>query len=144
MNREAQQVKQFRPDYRAAILRQGVPRARADWLVRWAQPFARVLPGVPLRSRTAAHVQAFLSTFGQPAHVAPWQVEQGQDALQVLYQECLPLPWIRPWPLCAHARETAGGSAQGTSFRDEVGSHAVEARHPALLTRLRTAMRARH
>lgn len=144
MNRQAKHVKQLWPGYRAAILHQGMPHARAAWLVRWAQRFARTLPGVPLRSRTAAHVQAFLSTFAQPANIEPWQVEQGQEALQVLDQQCLPLPWARPWPLRAHAREIAGGSAPGTSFRDEVGSPEVEARHPVLLIRLRTAMRARH
>ncbi len=75
MNREAKQVKQFWQDYRAAVLSQGVPQARTEWLVRWAQRFARALPGVPLRSRTAEHVTAFLSHLGQQANVEPWQVE---------------------------------------------------------------------
>ena len=62
----------------------------------------------------------------------------------MLYQECLPLPWARPWLLPAPSRETAGGSLQEKSFQDEVGLHEVEARHQAVLTRLRTAMRTRH
>jgi hypothetical protein len=50
---------------------------------------------VPLRSRTAAHVKDFLSHIGQQANVEPWQVEQAQEALRVLYQECLRL-WYSP------------------------------------------------
>jgi hypothetical protein len=69
---------------------------------------------------------------------------QAQKALQVLFREYLPLPWARLWPLPARALEAARGLSQGTTFRDEVRSHAVEAWHQAVLSRLRTARCARH
>jgi integron integrase len=72
------------------------------------------------------------------------QVEQAQEALRVLYQECLPLPWARPWPFQAHAMEVARGGSQGTSFRDEVSSSEIDAEHQEVLSRLRTEIRARH
>jgi hypothetical protein len=61
----------------------------------------------------------------------------------MLYQEYLPLPCARPWPLRAHAMEAAKGWAQRTSVRDAVSPHQLDAQHQAVLSRLRTAMRAR-
>jgi hypothetical protein len=96
MNSEALNVNKFWRQYQAAVLRQGVPQSRAEWFVRWAQRFTRSGLGVPLRTRTAAHVRAFLSDLAQQTSVEPWQVDQAQEALLVLYQERLPLPWARP------------------------------------------------
>ena len=144
MQKELKQVKHFWQQYRAAVLGQGVPAARADWLVRWAQRFARAMPGVPLRARTEAHVRAFLRDLGQQAHVEPWQVDQAQEALRMLYQERLPLPWARTWPLQAHAGEATRGLRPRQSFRDELSASAVDADHQELLSRLRTEIRARH
>jgi Phage integrase, N-terminal SAM-like domain len=92
MQEETNDVKHLWREYRAAASSQGVPDSRADWFVRWAQRFARAMPGLPLRARTKAHVRAFLSDLAQQAHVESWQVDQAQEALRVLYQECLPLP----------------------------------------------------
>jgi hypothetical protein len=75
MVEDIKRVKDFWQEYRAALIRQGVPPARAEWFVRWAQRFARTVPGVPLRTRTEAHVRAFLSDLEGQAHVEPWQVE---------------------------------------------------------------------
>jgi hypothetical protein len=144
MQEELKPVKHFWQQYRAAVLGQGVPAARADWLVRWAQRFARAMPGVPLRARTEAHMRAFLCDLGQKAHVEPWQVDQAQEALRMLYQECLPLPWARTWPLQAHAEEATRGLRPRQSFRDELSARAVDADHQELLSRLRTEIRARH
>jgi hypothetical protein len=92
MNSEALNVNKFWQQYQAAVLRQGVPQARAEWFVRWAQHLTRSGLGVPLRTRTAAHVRAFLSDLAHQTNVEPWQVDQAQEVLRVLYQECLPLP----------------------------------------------------
>src|SRR5918999_1478653 len=118
MAENIKRVKDFWQEYRAAVLRQGVPPARAEWFVRWAQRFARAVPGVPLRTRTEAHVRAFLRGLEGQAHVEPWQVEQAQEALRVLYQEYLPLPWARPWPLQTHTPAIARGFLPRESFRD--------------------------
>ena len=74
----------------------------------------------------------------------PWQEEQAQEGLRVLYQGCLPLPWARPWPLQPHTSEAARGLLQRGSFRDELSACAVDAPHQAMLSRLRTELRARH
>jgi hypothetical protein len=103
-----------------------VPQARAERFVRWAQRFTRSGLGVPLRTRTAAHVRAFLSDLAQQTNVEPWRVDQAQEAPRVLYQECLPLPWARPWPFNAHTIEAAEGLSQRKIFRDEVSPHEKE------------------
>jgi integrase len=144
MNREALSVNKFWQQYQAAVLRQGVPQVRAEWFVRWARRFARAGLGVPLRERTAAHVRAFLNDLKQQTNVETWQLDQAQEAIRVLYQECLPLPWARPWPFNAYTIEAAKGLSQQKTFRDEVSSNEVEARHQAVLSRLRTEMRTRH
>jgi hypothetical protein len=46
----------------------------------------------------------------------PWQVEQAQEALRVMYQECLPLPWARPWPMQADTAAIARGFLPRESF----------------------------
>jgi hypothetical protein len=60
MAEDIKRVKDFWQEYRAAVLRQGVTQAKAEWFVRWAQRFARAGPGVSLRARTDATVRAFL------------------------------------------------------------------------------------
>jgi Phage integrase, N-terminal SAM-like domain len=144
MHKEPKEVKHFWQEYRAAVSSQGVPDSKVDWFVRWAQRFARAMPSIPLRARTKAHVRAFLSDLAQQVHVESWQAEQAQEALRVLYQECLPLPWARPWPFQAHAMGAARAGSQGRSFRDEVSSREVDAAHQEVLSRLRTTIRARH
>jgi integrase len=62
----------------------------------------------------------------------------------VLYQECIPRPWARSWPLRVQAMETGRGLSHGESFRDEISSSEVDTRHQAVLSRLRTEIRARH
>lgn len=116
MTTEVPEVNQFWQEYRATVLRQGVPPARAEWFVRWAQRFARARPGVALRARTAAHVSAFLSDLARPTNVEPWQVEQAREALQVLYQKVLPLPWAQSWSFQTDAPEAPGELLQATSF----------------------------
>jgi hypothetical protein len=76
--------------------------------------------------------------------VEPWQIGQAQEALRVLYQECLPLPWARPWPLQPYTPETARGLLQREFFRDELSARAVDATHQAMPSQLRTELRARH
>jgi len=109
MNREALNVNKLWQQYQAAVLRQGVPQARAEWFVRWAQRFTGSGLGVPLRTRTAAHVRIFSSDLAQQTNVGPWQVDQAQEALRVPYQERLPLPWARPRPFNARTIEAAEG-----------------------------------
>jgi hypothetical protein len=69
MNGEAFEVKEFWQEYQAAVLRQGVPKAKVEWHGRWARRFARSVPDVPLRARSAAHVRAFLTDLGGQATV---------------------------------------------------------------------------
>jgi len=89
-------------------------------------------------------VRAFVRDLGRQARVQPWQVEQAQEALRVLEQEGLPLPWARPWPWPAHAVEAARESSPGTCVRDAVSSRTLAAQHQERLRRWRRASRARH
>ena len=107
MAEDLKRVKEFWQEYRAAVLRQGVAQAKAEWFVRWAQRFARAVPGVSLRDLESQ------------THVEAWQVEQAQEALRVLYQHCLPRPWAQPWPLPTHTPETARALPRRQAFRDE-------------------------
>ena len=114
MQEETKEVKHLWPEDRAAVANQGVPASRANWCARWAQRFARAMPGIPLRARTTAQVRAVLRDLAQQAHVESGPVEQAQEALRRLSQACLPLPWARPWPFHAQAMAAARGGAQGT------------------------------
>lgn len=89
-------------------------------------------------------MRASLTDLGQQAKVESWQVDQAQEALRVLYQECIPRPRARLWPLRAQATGTGKRLSHGKSFRDEVSSSEVDTRHQAVLSRLRTEIRARH
>jgi hypothetical protein len=89
-------------------------------------------------------VRAFLTDLGQQAKVEPWQVDQAQEALRVLYQECIPRPWARPGPSEPKPWKQAGDWSHGKSFRDEVSSSEVDTQHRAVLSQLRTEIRTRH
>lgn len=97
-------VKECWQAYRAAVLRQGIPPTRADWLGRRAQRFARALPAIPLRERSEAHVRGFPRDLEAQPHVEPWPVAPAREALRGLGQQRLPRPWARPWR--THTPET--------------------------------------
>ena len=120
MAEDLKRVKEFWQAYRAAVLRQGVTQAKAEWFVRWAQRFAQAVPGVSLRARTEAHGRAFLRDLESQTHVEAWQVERAPEALRMLYQHCLPRPWAQPWPMHTHTSETARTLPQRQASRDKL------------------------
>jgi site-specific recombinase XerD len=89
-------------------------------------------------------VKAFPTNLGQQAMMESWQADRAQEALLVLYQECITRPRARLWPFRAQATGTGKRLSHGKSFRNEVSSSEVDTRHQAVLSRLLTEIRARH
>ena len=73
--------KDFWQEYRACVLKQGVPDAKAQWYVNWVESFASSQKRLPLKARTAEHVRAFLSNLENRANVEQWQVLLQSSAL---------------------------------------------------------------
>ncbi len=140
-------VNDFWDSYRHAAIASGVPVKNADWFVRWAEKFATVTRGKPLRERTAADIRKFLFELSIQRGIQPWQIHQAEEALVFLYEGFLKLDLglnaVRPL-----------GPAQGLvnpnlktrqHFRDRTPSKAEEqARYGKLFSRFRSAIRVRH
>ena len=140
-------VNDFWDSYRQAAIASGVPVKNADWFVRWAEKFATVTRGKPLRERTAADIRKFLFELSIQRGIQPWQIHQAEEALVFLYEGFLKLDLglnaVRPL-----------GPAQGLvnpnlktrqHFRDRTPSKAEEqARYGKLFSRFRSAIRVRH
>lgn len=67
-----------------------VQNDRSIYYVRWAQAFARFLPGKRLRDRSREDMEAFLSDLNKRPGVMEWQVKQAEHALKILYEVFLP------------------------------------------------------
>ncbi|RMD62956.1 hypothetical protein D6833_06205, partial [Candidatus Parcubacteria bacterium] len=89
----------FWQHYHAIVAQKQVSPQVAAWYVRWARAFEHALPGVPLQERTQEDVQAYLQALARQHRYQDWQLEQANDALRLLFAECLTLPWARSWPV---------------------------------------------
>lgn len=140
--------KDFWEKYRTCVLNQEVPEVRAEWYVKWAKKFARSMPGIPLRLRTAEHVSSFLYGLKSQGKLEEWQVYQAGDALRILYQKFLNLTWASTWQDITEnlkgSKATAIMRSPQKSFRDEVTLKEVDKRHSKVMERLRAEMRLRH
>ncbi|NTW50527.1 MAG: tyrosine-type recombinase/integrase, partial [Chlorobiales bacterium] len=74
----------------------GIDPKQADWLVKWAEGFAKSMKG-PLASRTSADVLRYLEKLAKSPNLKEWQVKQAVQALQHLYQDQLDAAWARKW-----------------------------------------------
>ncbi|MHB8880947.1 MAG: integron integrase [Thermodesulfovibrionales bacterium] len=144
-------------DYLTVIISKDVPEAKARWYVNWAEQFARSVRSVPLRTRGPEHIRNYLQDLSTKPNIKEWQIIQASDALKLLYQEFLKVPWAAEWPV--HLREAGHNGGEPRTirsltpaqpcpepgpFRDEGAWTAVPGVHGNVLDRLRTAIRTRH
>jgi integron integrase len=83
----------FWKNYRAEVLRQGIPAAVAPWFEHWARQFSLSIPKKNLRDRSAKDVRGFLDMLRLNPRVDKRQVKQAYHALKILYRDYLKLPW---------------------------------------------------
>jgi integron integrase len=140
----------FWQEYLAVAISQGVPESKARWCVRWAEQFARSVRALPLRNRTADHVGNYLSQLSDKPNIKGWQVEQAAEALRILYQSFLKIPWAIKWPdsltatITHRDNSSIGGEPLPKRFRDEGAWSSCSAAHEDIIRRLRTQMRTLH
>lgn len=133
----------FWEKYRAAVLIQGVPKAKSTWYVKWAYRFAVFFDGLPLEARTADHIKSFLIKLRHELKAEKWQVAQASDALRILYQNYFNMMWAQDWQKVTYVFEDVGGKGV-ISFRDEVRSKEVDIVHKDVFDRFRAEIRRRH
>ncbi len=147
----------FWHEYLALVISQGVPEAKARWYMKWAEQFARSVPAVPLRDRSADHIRNYLRELSRNPNIKKWQLEQAAQALRMLYREFLKIPWAVNWPDCIsytnhqdedpcaqQSSSPAYPESEPGPFRDEGRWPAVTSVKGDVFERLRTAIRTRH
>ena len=147
MKRKSNKVNRFWMDYRQAVIASDVPESIAKWYVKWAIDFDAFLKGKPLRERTAADIRSFLEKLCENPKIEPWQVQQAQDALAILYRDFLEIDMgsIELGPLLVRHPENEWDQTRNKRFRDQVKSEqAFTGRHAALFERLTSELRLRH
>lgn len=82
-------VKRFWSQYAQCVATQGRTEDQAKEYVGWSEEFAKSVPGVPVRNRTAAQVHAFLNRI--EAAEGPARAAAARDALAILYRDFLRL-----------------------------------------------------
>ena len=87
-------------EVRVALHRNCIDGPGAEGHINLLKSFFNVLPAVPLRYRSPADVDRFLSTLRAHPKTEPLQVCQASLALRILYQEVLKFPWAvaKDWP----------------------------------------------
>lgn len=78
------------------LIQLGIDPKQADWLIKWAEGFAKSMKG-PLASRSAADVLLYLEKVAKRPNIKDWQVKQAVQALQHLYQDQYDSAWARKW-----------------------------------------------
>jgi len=140
-------VNEFWDSYRQAAIASGVPVKNAERFVRWAEKFATVTRGKPLRERSAADIRKFLFELSIQRGIQPWQVHQAEEALVFLYEGFLKLDLglnaVRP---LGPAKGLANPNSKARQqFRDRTPSKAEEqSRYGKFFSKLRSAIRVRH
>jgi integron integrase len=148
------QIDGFWKKYLDACTKRSIPKAKAEWYLKWAQKFALSASG-PLRSRSTDQIKAFLETLAAQPKVQDWQTAQASDALKILYQDVLNCEWAVTWPpsknsspdeTSGRTQETGFPASQPSrpSFRDEAPPKEIDILHKDVLQRLSTEMRVRH
>jgi len=138
-------------EFRIFLDNQEATKTKAEWLVRWAQGFAKTSRG-PLRDRKEAAVRAYLLELARRQGIADWQVLQARDALRHLYVGFLRTPGAADWQWSADLEieeqedadlpPLAGDrQAAGTNFLDRGSRAQLPEAHQELLSRLHTVCR---
>ncbi len=148
------EISDFWSSFKVAVLHAGVSENRVKWYLGWAQQFARSVPGIPLRDRSATHVNVFLQNLEGQDNVKGWQVSQASDSLRILYQDILGVDWASPWVAeeVSPSQENSFGStnipqlitASGRSFKDRLKEENLDSEVLATLDALRKEIRLRH
>lgn len=158
--------------FHAKLINLGIDPKQADWLVKWAEGFAKSMKG-PLASRSAADVLRYLEKTARAPNIKDWQIKQAVQALQHLYQDQLDADWARKWqwdkaeahalailkkpgaarpptastkpsPPTSHPQPTRLEISPTQGFHDQAGDPALKSDHAVLLGKLRTEIRNRH
>jgi integron integrase len=157
-NRKSQpsQSRTFWHAYERVVRQHGIPDQQVPWYTRWVRRFGRFMQGKRLQERTPDDVQAFWDYLSSRPDIPPWQRQQAMQAVQLLYQHLLNMEWAHAWQWPAQGTQEALRHSTGhrfgnrsrpdtakPAFRDDGPPAEVEARHGALVQKLRTALRTR-
>jgi len=115
---------------------------KARFYVFWARKFTTFVPGKHLAECSAEDVEAFLADLARQEKIAPWQVQQAESALRLLYDTFLPR--YRPAARPSELPNDPENPPEQTSFRDRVIPGEVERRFAKHLRTLETEIRHRH
>ena len=131
-------------EVREALHRNCIDGPGAEGHVNLLKRFFNVLPAVPLRDRSPADIDGFLSTLRAHPKTEPSQVGQASLALRILYQEVLKFPWAvaKDWPAAARGPGTFVVTDKVTLREDGSGVSPAECRE--VIARLQSEIRTRH
>jgi len=127
-----------------ALHRNCIDGPEAEGHINLLKSFFNVLPAVPLRDRSPADVDRFLSALRAHPKTEPSRVCQAALALRILYQEVLKSPWAdaKDWPVATRVPGTVVITEEVTLRED--GSRVTASKFHEVIVRLQTAIRTRH
>ncbi|MGV1099372.1 integron integrase [Thiovibrio sp. JS02] len=125
--------------YEKLLVVADVPVKQRQWYVRWAQKFLRGIVGEPSQI-TPQQMNDFLIQLQEQEKRQDWQVAQASEALRLLAQKQLQLPWANAWQELV----TVVASAAGEGQEAEASGNPVMAPQlePAFLAKKNYAVRA--
>ena len=143
---------QFWGKYRLSVLKQHVPKKSVVWYLRWVRAFEKALPGISLNERSKENVQDYMDSLVRRNQYKEWQLDQVNDALSILFRECLVVPWAKPWPITINSFTSDdkllylnhGNNRKTDKLRDTPNWNGLEIRFPELPDKIRTVLRTLH
>ncbi len=119
-----------------------VPEKQIDFCLNWAVQFGRFLHGIPLPQVKSRHILTFLDRLIGNHRIQPWQIEQADMTLRVLFQEVLRADWAKHWPQRPSVDEARTDLAGKTTGALTATACPVDVK--AAMSRLCNEVRVRH
>jgi len=84
VNRNNSPERDFWHAYRKLVSGHGIPASQIDWIVRWAQDFAKSRKNIKLRDRQPADVQSYIEKLANRRGIVDWEFRVTQYITSLL------------------------------------------------------------
>ena len=152
-------IERFWKRYRTILADHNINGKNADWHRRWVDSFIQATNNTRLQDKTAEDLNAYLSKIVTRTNLEDWQYLQILEALRLLFQKMLKLPWAHHFPWEAwkephlnfpdtveryNVRKRCNHTSSSSEFKDSLEGHKAADHFREELEKLRGAIRVRH
>ena len=91
-------IERFWKRYRTTLADHDINGKNADWYQRRVDSFIQATNNTRLKDKTAEDLNAYFSKLVNRTNLEDWQYLQALEALRLLFQKMMKLPWAHHFP----------------------------------------------